>query len=128
MSWNPDSLSAAVRGYFAEVDALDVEATLAYFADDATMTIQTANVTHTGKDGIRRMLTDFYGHSNSIRHELLNVVVEADKGKVATEQNFMSETTDGDHLDMHNCSFYDFNERGEFTRVIIWMAGTSPLV
>ena len=29
---------------------------------------------------------------------------------------------------MHNCSFYDFNDKGEFQRVIIWMAGTSPLV
>ena len=59
MAWDHDTLSKAVHGYFSEVDAMDVEATLAYFADDATMTIQTANVTHTGKDAIRRMLIDF---------------------------------------------------------------------
>jgi hypothetical protein len=29
---------------------------------------------------------------------------------------------------MHNCNFFDFNEDGKFQRVIIWMAGTSPLV
>jgi hypothetical protein len=28
---------------------------------------------------------------------------------------------------MHNCNFFDVNADGEFTRVIIWMAGTNPL-
>ncbi len=128
MAWDENALRAAVKDYFAAVDAKDVEATLVYFADDATMTIQTANVTHTGRDGIRRMLTDFYDHSVFIKHEVLNVVTEVAKGKVATEQRFLSESPDGTKIDMHNCSFYDFNEQGQFQRVIIWMAGTSPLV
>jgi hypothetical protein len=28
---------------------------------------------------------------------------------------------------MHNCNFFDVGPDGKFTRVIIWMAGTSPL-
>ncbi len=128
MAWNYDALHKAPHSYFDAVDAMDVEAIVAHFADDATLTIQTANVTHTGKDEIRRMFTDFTGASVSIRHEMRNIVVEVDKGKVATEQGYIGDLKDGTKNDMHNCNFFDFNEAGEFQRVIIWMAGTSPLV
>ena len=57
-----------------------------------------------------------------------NVVVEVDKGKVATEQGYIGELKDGSKNDMHNCNFFDFNAQGQFQRVIIWMAGTNPLV
>ena len=53
---------------------------------------------------------------------------EGGKGKVATEQGYIGELLDGTKNDMHNCNFFDFNEDGKFQRVIIWMAGTSPLV
>ena len=59
MAWNYDALHKAPHTYFDAVDAKDVEAIVAHFADDATLTIQTANITHTGKDEIRRMFTDF---------------------------------------------------------------------
>ncbi len=128
MAWNYDALHKAPHSYFDAVDAMDIEAIVAHFADDATLTIQTANVTHTGKDEIRRMFADFTGASVSIRHEMRNIVVEVDKGKVATEQGYIGDLKDGTKNDMHNCNFFDFNEAGEFQRVIIWMAGTNPLV
>ncbi len=128
MAWDYDALHKAPHSYFDAVDAMDVEAIVAHFADDATLTIQTANVTHTGKDEIRRMFADFTGASVSIRHEMRNIVVEVDKGKVATEQGYIGDLKDGTKNDMHNCNFFDFNEAGEFQRVIIWMAGTNPLV
>ena len=106
MAWDYDALHKAPHSYFDAVDAQDVEAIVAHFADDATLTIQTANITH----------------------EMRNVVVEVGKGKVATEQGYIGELLDGTKNDMHNCNFFDFNEDGKFQRVIIWMAGTSPLV
>ena len=54
MAWDYDALHKAPHSYFDAVDAQDVEAIVAHFADDATLTIQTANITHTGKDEIRR--------------------------------------------------------------------------
>ena len=109
MAWNYDALHKAPHTYFESVDAKDVEAIVAHFADDATLTIQTANITHTGKDEIRRMFTDFTEGSVFIKHEMRNVVVEVDKGKVATEQGYMGELHDGTKNDMHNCNFFDFN-------------------
>ncbi len=40
--------------YFKAVDSLDADAVLAHFADDATLTVQTAHVTFTGAEEIRR--------------------------------------------------------------------------
>jgi ketosteroid isomerase-like protein len=100
---------------------------VSHFADDATLTVQTDHVTVNGADEIRRMFADFVGNSNSIFHEIKNIVVEEAASKVATEQSYIGELTDGSRNDMHNCNFFDVGPDGRFTRVIIWMAGTNPL-
>jgi ketosteroid isomerase-like protein len=126
-AWTRETLAAAPQTYFDAVDAMDVDAVLAHFADDATLTVQTDHVTFTGAAEIRRMFTDFFAASTSIRHEIRNVVVEEARGKVSTEQGYIGELKDGTLNDMHNCNFFDFDTDGRFKRVIIWMAGTNPL-
>jgi uncharacterized protein (TIGR02246 family) len=122
-----DQLAALPDSYFKAVDAMDVDAILSHFADDATLTVQTDHVTFSGAEEIRRMFTDFVAGSVSIFHEIKNIVVEPEKGKVATEQSYIGELKDGAKNDMHNCNFFDVGPDGKFTRVIIWMAGTNPL-
>ena len=126
-SLSREHLAALPDSYFKAVDAMDVDAILSHFADDATLTVQTDHVTFTGAEEIRRMFTDFTGVSVSIFHELKNIVVEPEAGKVATEQSYIGELKDGTRNDMHNCNFFDVGADGRFTRVIIWMAGTNPL-
>jgi hypothetical protein len=58
-------------------------------------------------------------------HDITNIVVEPGAGKVATEQH-VDLVRDGT-TKMHNCNFFDVNEDGKFSRVIIWMDGTNPL-
>ncbi len=127
LTWTRGALAAAPRTYFDAVDAMDVDKVLTHFADDATLTVQTDHVTFDGADEIRRMFTDFFESSASIRHEIRNTVVEEAAGKVATEQGYIGELKDGSKNDMHNCNFFDFDADGKFKRVIIWMAGTNPL-
>ena len=127
-TWSREALAAAPQTYFDAVDVMDLDGVLAHFADDATLTVQTAHVTFTGAEEIRRMFADFFASSNTIRHEIRNIVVEEDRGKVATEQGYIGDLKDGSHNDMHNCNFFDFDAAGKFKRVIIWMAGTSPLL
>lgn len=122
-----EQLAALPDSYFKAVDAMDVDAILSHFHDDATLTVQTDHVTFTGAEEIRRMFTDFCGSSVSIFHEIKNIVVEPETRKVATEQSYIGELTDGTRNDMHNCNFFDVDPEGKFTRVIIWMAGTNPL-
>ncbi len=123
-----DQLAALPDSYFKAVDAKDVDAILSHFAEDSTLTVQTAGAVFTGADEIRRMFTDFCENSVSIFHEIKNIVVEPEAGKIATEQSYIGELTDGSKNDMHNCNFFDVDAEGKFTRVIIWMAGTNPLV
>jgi uncharacterized protein (TIGR02246 family) len=125
--WTREALAAAPRTYFDAVDAMDVDAVLAHFAEDATLTVQTDHQTFAGAEEIRRMFTDFFDASVTIRHEMRNIVVEEQAGKVATEQGYIGELKDGNKNDMHNCNFFTFDEAGKFARVIIWMAGTNPL-
>jgi len=122
-----EQLAALPDSYFKAVDAKDVDAILSHFAADCVMTVQTAGAVFTGTDEIRRMFTDFCDNSVSIFHEIKNIVVEPDAGKVATEQSYIGELNDGTRNDMHNCNFFDVDEDGKFSRVIIWMAGTNPL-
>lgn len=122
-----DRLAALPGSYFKAVDAKDVDAVVAHFAQDATLSVQTDHVTFTGAGEIRRMFTDFLSNSSSVKHEITNLVVEEASGKVATEQNYVGVLTDGTRNDMHNCNFFDVGPDGKFTRVIIWMAGTNPL-
>ena len=122
-----DELAALPASYFKAVDAMDVDAIVAHFAEDATLTVQTDHVTFKGASEIRRMFTDFVGNSNSIFHEIKNIVVEEAASKVATEQSYIGELLDGTKNDMHNCNFFNVGPDGKFTRVIIWMAGTNPL-
>ena len=122
-----DQLAALPDTYFKAVDAKDVDAILAHFADDCVMTVQTDHAVFSGADEIRRMFTDFFASSKTIRHEIRNIVIEETAGKVATEQGYIGELQDGSQNDMHNCNFFDFDAEGKFERVIIWMAGTNPL-
>jgi ketosteroid isomerase-like protein len=122
-----EQLAALPGSYFKAVDAKDVDAILSHFADDATLTVQTDHAVFEGAAEIRRMFTDFCDASVSIFHEIKNIVVEPAAGKVATEQSYIGELVDGTMNDMHNCNFFDVNADGQFTRVIIWMAGTNPL-
>ena len=122
-----DQLAALPDSYFKAVDVKDVDRILSHFADDATLTVQTDHTVTSGADEIRRMFVDFCDNSVSIFHEIKNIVVEPEAGKIATEQSYIGELGDGTKNDMHNCNFFDVDSDGKFSRVIIWMAGTNPL-
>lgn len=120
-----DRLAAIPLSYFRAVDSLDVPAVLEHFADDATLTVQTAGVTFSGHDEIGRMFEGFFADWDSMVHDVTNIVVEAGAGKVSTEQH-VDLVRDGT-TKMHNCNFFDVNAEGKFSRVIIWMDGANPL-
>jgi ketosteroid isomerase-like protein len=120
-----EQLAAIPASYFRAVDAKDVSAVLAHFADDATLTVQTAGVTFSGHDEIGRMFSDFFGEWDSMVHEITNIVVDPSGSKVSTEQHV--DLNRNGTTKMHNCNFFDVNSDGQFSRVIIWMDGTNPL-
>src|SRR4051812_34343791 len=120
-----EQLAAIPASYFSAVDSLDVPAVLAHFADDATLTVQTAGVTFTGHDEIGRMFVDFFADWDSMVHEITNIVVDPAASRVSTEQ--LVDLNRNGTTKMHNCNFFDVGADGTFSRVIIWMDGSNPL-
>jgi hypothetical protein len=120
-----DQLAAIPASYFRAVDSYDLKAVLTHFAEDATLTVQTAGVTFSGHDEIGRMFTDFFNDWDSMVHEITNIVVDPIGSKVSTEQHV--DLNRNGTTRMHNCNFFDVGAEGKFSRVIIWMDGTNPL-
>jgi ketosteroid isomerase-like protein len=120
-----EQLAAIPASYFRAVDSYDLPAVLEHFAEDATLTVQTAGVTFSGHDEIGRMFTDFFADWDSMVHEITNLVVDPSASKVSTEQ--LVDLNRNGTTKMHNCNFFDVNEEGKFSRVIIWMDGSNPL-
>jgi hypothetical protein len=118
-------LARLPSSYFQAVDSLDPDAVLAHFAEDATLTVQTAHVTFTGTDEIRRMFVDFFADWESMVHNISNLVVDEANSKVSTEQ--IVDLNGANPTQMHNCNFFDVDDEGKFSRVIIWMDGANPL-
>jgi ketosteroid isomerase-like protein len=114
--------------YFAAVDAKDLEASLAFFADDATFTIQSAGVTFSGREEIAGMFRGFFGDYRTICHNITNIVVDEPSAKAATEQTCPHIKLDGSPDTLTTCNFFTYAADGKFQRVIIWIDGTNPLV
>lgn len=120
-------LEAAPALYFEAVDRKDVAATLDFFADDATFTVQSAHVTFAGRDEIRGMFETFFSDYATIRHHIANLVVDERRGKASTEQDCPHVRADGSPERVYTCNFFDVGEDGRFRRVIVWIDGASPL-
>ena len=70
------------------------------------------------------MFSDYLSGSGQkeVKHVVTSVVVDEERGKVATELDYYNENGV-----MHNCNFFEVGKDGKFTRVVIWMEGESPL-
>ena len=113
--------------YFANVDGKNVELTIACFAPDATLTVQTAHVTHTGHDEIRRMFTDFMASTKVIYHGDYSHIVDVENQKIASQFLARNDYDDKPTVAMRNCNFFEI-ENGVFSKVTIYMSDENPLV
>ena len=121
-------LERAPWAYFEAVDAKDLQASLAFFADDATFTIQSAGVVFNGREEIAGMLRSFFADYETICHNITNIVVDEAAAKSATEQTCPHVRLDGSPDTLTTCNFFTFGPDGTFARVIIWIDGANPLV
>ena len=91
------------------------------------MRIQTAGVTHTGQEGIRRMFRDFMAVTPTIYHGDFTHVVDEERQTIASQFVARNDYDDGRFVEMRNCNFFEV-ENGRFSRVTIYMSDESPLV
>ena len=123
-----DALLAMVtQSYFANVDQKKLAPVLACFHPDATLTVQTDNLTHTGRDqGIARMFTDFFAAFPIIWHGDFEPVVDVGRQRVAVRFNALRGRSDGGEERAKNVNYFVFKD-GKFQNVTIWMSDENPL-
>jgi uncharacterized protein (TIGR02246 family) len=70
------------KAYFSALRAMDVEAWVALYADDATSYDPVGSQPHVGKDAIRKFLTDFFALFLSVGLKEVNMFVAGDYAAV----------------------------------------------
>lgn len=115
-----------VDKYFANVDKKEHQAVLDCFAPDSVLRIATADVEHTGLDGLGRMFTDFMS-TPSIYHGDFTHIVDVEAQTIASQFVAINTYDDGSRVEMRNCNFFAV-ENGLFTKVTIYMSDENPLV
>lgn len=119
-------IDLAITRYFANVDAKNLDAVIACFHDNATITIQTAFAVHNGKENIRRMFVDFMGAYKTIIHKDFRCTVDERNGRIAASFVAQNEDHQGNWTTLNNTNFW--RVRGDrFQEVHIYMSGENPL-
>lgn len=120
-------IELATQKYFANVDAKNMEATLACFHDEALFCIQTAFTRHSGKAQIRRMFEDFFAAYAKIVHKDFICTVDEKHGRIAASFEAVLTGHDGEVTRLFNTNFWRVRD-GRFQEVYVYMSGANPLV
>jgi hypothetical protein len=117
----------AIHSYFGNVDKKNLDDVVGCFHDNAMITVQTAFITHAGKDEIRRMFIDFMGAYKTIIHKDFTCTVDENNSRITASFTAELEDDDGNWTTLHNTNFWRI--RGDkFQEVYIYMSGENPLV
>ena len=117
----------ALKKYFANVDAKNLDAVMDCFHENAMLTVQNVFVVHDTKDAIRRMFVDFMGSFETIIHRDFVCTIDEKNGRIAA--SFVAELIDaeGNTTLLHNTNFWRI--RGDkFQDVYVYMSGDNPLI
>ncbi|MBX7482405.1 nuclear transport factor 2 family protein [Qipengyuania qiaonensis] len=120
-------IDLATQKYFANVDAKNMDATLACFHDEALFCVQTAFTRHSGKAEIRRMFEDFFAGYAEIVHKDFNCTVDEKNGRIAASFEAVLTDHDGEVTRLLNTNFWRVCD-GKFQEVYVYMSGANPLV
>ena len=120
------SLIALAEGYFAAVDRMDIEATLAFFHPDVRFTIATFDTTFEGRDlALRGMFERLNQRYQRVWHGDFHHVVQA-PDRIASRFRVENTLPDGTLRTKHNCNFFRVRD-GLFDEVHVYMSGDNSL-
>ncbi len=112
--------------YFASVDRMDLQATLACFLPQARFTIATYEQPYSGRDTeIKAMFERLYARYSRVWHGDFDHVVQP-PGRIASRFRVENTSFDNRRLVKNNCNF--FRLRGDlFEEVFVYMSGDNSL-
>lgn len=120
MSLNRDEIARSVERYFAALDSLDVEATVACFAEDGSLECVSDGRRAVGPEQLRDFVSGVTDGSQGMVHALVTLVIDVDAGECATEQDYHDRRSDGRVYDERTCNFFSFAPDGRLRRVRFW--------
>lgn len=120
-------IELATKTYFGNVDAKNMDATLACFHDEALFTIQTSFDRHAGKPAIKRMFEDFFGGYRDIVHKDFTCTVDEANGRIAASFEAVLTGHDGSVTRLFNTNFWRVRD-GRFQEVYVYMSGANVLL
>ena len=120
-------LDLALKRYFANVDAKNMDAVLDCFHDEALFCVQTAFTRHAGKAELRRMFTDFFESWKTIIHKDFTCTVDEKNGRISASFEAVLTAEDGSVTQLFNTNFWRVRE-DKFQEVYVYMSGANPLV
>lgn len=118
----PDVLAAAVRAYFAAMDALDVEATVALFALGGELECVTDGRHPRGHDELRAFFHGVVDGSLGMDHPVTWIAVDPVRRTVATVQDYHDVRENGAVYDERTCNVFTFAADGRIARIRFWRA------
>ena len=118
---------ALVERYFAAVDAMDLEGTLATCAPECRITVETAGVQHSGRDSeIRGMFASLFERFDSVWHGDFHHVADEQSRTIASQFVVRNVAADGTRQEKHNCNFFRVRG-GQFDAISVYMSGPNTL-
>lgn len=118
-------IDAGVAGFFKKLNDHDLEGVMAGIADDCEMRIPSSNFTYTGKKALRDHLEDFITSFPVINFRDFIVVADPEERRLAVRFNISLTEDDGAQTHMSNCNFFEVNEAGLLTDILIF--ASAPL-
>jgi ketosteroid isomerase-like protein len=124
---NKTEMIELVERYFAAVDAKDLEGTLSTCTPDCRITVETAGVTHSGRDdAIRTMFEGLFARFETLWHGDFGHVVDEEAGTIASQFTVRNLAPDGERQEKYNCNFFRV-EDGRLAAISVYMMGPNTL-
>lgn len=116
-----NAIEQQVRGYFADLDRFDLDATFARMADDVSLQVEPTNVTADGRDAVRGVYEHILAGCASMEHRVLSLAIDEERLLVAVELTFASTTTEGGASSLHDVTWIELAGDGRIRRVAFWL-------
>ena len=114
-----------INEYFEAVDRLEIDPILDCFTVDAELTCVSDGRHARGHDELRTFFNGVIDGSLEMKHAITNLLVDAERGRAATEQDYHDRRSNGLVYDERTCNFFEFDESGKITRLRFWREGGS---
>lgn len=126
MSLSRDNLiDAGVANFFKKLNAHDLDGVMEGIADECEMRIPSSGFTYTGKAALREHLDDFLTSFPIVNFRDFIVASDPVEGRLAVRFNISLTEDDGTETHMSNCNFFEVNEAGKLTDILIF--ASAPL-